>query len=366
MIGFCLHPNVYVAGPHAGLVRMLEQAWVRDHAPGDGTFYIISGFANYNGGVRFYDVFEKHIAAGGKVVSFFSGSSAQRLTSRQVVRQLLQVGVDVTIVNRKRLLHAKCYGSQTAAGESLIVTSGNFTGPGMAQNVEASFFADATLTKKLGFSWPAVVGQLRCQRWDLYRPSLGDEQAPVWQLLYDEYDTEAKLAEVEQSTLLVLLGHSDTARIQASPTAKASLGTQYFWLSRDCYDFFPPLTIRNRRGYKTTYSCVISLNYVDLGVTDAECRVTFEAENNLDFRLGTGKLRNTKAAAPGDIAALTRITDTQYELRILRRRDTRLYDALMPYTINFIGHRGKKYGFISNEDLEKITGFRVVHKTNRC
>ena len=47
---------------------MLEFAWVRERLPGDGTFYIISGFANYNGGVRFYEVIKHHVEKGGKCV----------------------------------------------------------------------------------------------------------------------------------------------------------------------------------------------------------------------------------------------------------------------------------------------------------
>ena len=55
--------------------------------------------------------------------------------------------------------------------------------------------------------------------------------------------------------MLLTLSHADTARIQASPGSAAGKGTQYFWLSKDCYDFFPPLTILNHRGTKSTYSC---------------------------------------------------------------------------------------------------------------
>lgn len=59
---FAIHPNVYNTSPHSkGLLNMLEQIWVRGQTPGNGTFYIISGFSNYNGGVRFYDTFKNHI-----------------------------------------------------------------------------------------------------------------------------------------------------------------------------------------------------------------------------------------------------------------------------------------------------------------
>ena len=89
----------------------------------------LSGF---NGGVRFYDLFRNHVKKGGKVVSFFSGSTAQRLTSRQVAEELPSCGAEVNVVNRKRLFHAKCYGWESDKGNSLIVSSGNFTGPGMS------------------------------------------------------------------------------------------------------------------------------------------------------------------------------------------------------------------------------------------
>ena len=58
------------------------------------------------------------------------------------------------------------------------------------------------------------------------------------------------------------VGHADTVRINARPKTAQAQGTQYFWLSRDCYDFFPPLTTLNRRGHKKTYSCLIEMDFV--------------------------------------------------------------------------------------------------------
>lgn len=167
-----VHPNVYATGRSKGLLAMLETLWLREQPAGDGTMYIVSGFANYNGGVRFYPVLR--------------------------------------------------------------------------------------------------------------------------------------------------LGHADTARINAAPGTKADKGTQYFWLSKDCYDFFPPLTILNRRGRKRTYSSEVSVYFNDLQQTST-VRVTFEAENNLDFRLGTGPLRRTGLAARDDWAALSRTGDSHYELRLYRQ-----------------------------------------------
>ena len=353
MMEFTLHPNVYATGKSKGLLGLLETVWVRTHTQGEGSIYIVSGFGNFNGGVRFYDLFRDHVAKGGKVVSFFSGSTAQKLTSRQVAEALLNCGAEVNVVNRKRLLHAKCYGWESRKGNSLIVSSGNFTGPGMWQNVEASLLLQPDHTGQIGFKWQDVDTSLRNQRWDFHRLDLANRMAPGWQLLYDEYAGDIRLDETEEVTMLLTLSHSDTARIQASPGSAAAKGTQYFWLSKDCYDFFPPLTILNHRGTKGTYSCVVTLKYIDLAITDMDCRVTFEAENNLDFRLGTGKLRYSKKAAQGDMAAITRVGASDYELRLFRQ-GCREFNALLPYTGHFIGHRKKRYGYIPNAEFAEV------------
>ena len=356
---FTLHPNVYTTGKTKGLLGLLETAWVRTHTPGEGSIYIVSGFGNFNGGVRFYDLFRSHVRKGGKVVSFFSGSTAQRLTSRQVAEELLDCGAEVNVVNRKRLLHAKCYGWESGKGNSLIVSSGNFTGPGMSQNVEASLLLQPDNTRQINFKWQDVATSLRNQRWDFHRLDLTERTAPGWQLLYDEYAGVIRLDDTEEVTMLLVLGDADTKRIQASSGSNAALGSQYFWLSKDCYDFFPPLTIFNKRGSKRTYSCLVSLNYLDLGVTDIKCRVTFEAENNLDFRLGTGKLRYTKKAAQGDMAAITRIGERKYELRLFRKGSCE-FNALLPYTVHYIGHQGKRYGYIPNAEFAEVVSNKSV------
>ena len=131
-----LHPNVYKTGVSKGLISLLEKIWVREHKPGDGVLYIISGFANYNGGVKFYDTFRRHVEKGGKVIAIFGGSTSSRLTSKQVVHEMLSVGAEVHVINRKRLMHAKSYGTKSSTGQAVIVTSGNFTGPGMARTNE--------------------------------------------------------------------------------------------------------------------------------------------------------------------------------------------------------------------------------------
>lgn len=80
-----VHPSVYATGRSKGLISLLERVWLREHEMGDGTLYIVSGFANYNGGVRFFPVFRRHIEQGGRVVAVFGGSARQKLTSQQVV-----------------------------------------------------------------------------------------------------------------------------------------------------------------------------------------------------------------------------------------------------------------------------------------
>ena len=149
--------------------------------------------------------------------------------------------------------------------------------------------------------------------------------------------------------MIITLSHSDTARIQADPGTTASKGTQYFWLSKDCFDFFPPLNEKNSRGTKNAYQTVINVKYIDIDPTKTEeARVTFEAENNYDFRLGTGRLRNTKIADKDDIAAITRLSDKDYEIRIVRAGSA-TYTHLLKYATTFIGNYGKRYGYISND-----------------
>jgi hypothetical protein len=348
-----LHPNVYATGHSKGLVNILERVWVQNHTPGDGTLYVISGFGNYNGGVRFYETFRAHTVNGGNLVAVFAGSTSSRLTSKQVVQELLDCGAEVHIINRKRLLHAKCYGAKTTSGNSLVVTSGNFTGPGMSQNVEMSVMLDHATTVGMNFSWDEMLESMLDQKWAYYKPNLADQTAPAWQLLYDEQATDIVLDDTNEVTMLLKLSHSDTARINAVSGTNAGKGTQYFWLSKDCYDFFPPLTIRNARGQKATYSCEVTMNYLDINVVDENCRVTFEAENNLDFRLGTGPLRHTGTAGAADLAAITRIGEQAYEMRLYRLGSPE-YAALIPYAVNFIGHKGKQYGYIPNSEFRSL------------
>jgi hypothetical protein len=177
--------------------------------------------------------------------------------------------------------------------------------------------------------------------------------SPAWKLLYDERQEDVLKEDTQLMSMILILGHADTVRIMANQGSTESKGSQYFWLSKDCFDFFPPLTILNERGYKTTNSCLINLHYADIGLTEYDSRVTFEAGNNVDFRLGTGKLRYTKIANQGDIAVVTRISDYNYIIKIFRK-DTNEYKQLKPYATTYIGNQGKMIGYLNNERLKNI------------
>ena len=345
-----LQPGVYSTGDSQRLVDILDRVWIKDHVAGDGTMFIVSGFANYNGGVRFFDTFRKHREQGGDIVAVFAGSPSLRMTSRQLVEELLDCGVEVYLVERRRHLHAKCYGTKSSAGESLVVTSGNFTGPGMAGNVEMSVLLGPDFSAASNFSWQQLFDSMLAQNWSLHQPVLANKKAPAWQLLYDEKGRNMIIDDdMKEVTMIVRLGHADTARINAGPGDVAAKGSQYFWLSKDCYSFFPPLTTRNERGTKATYSCVVAMNYIDLG-TKAESRVTFEVGNNQDFRLGTGPLRYTRAAKEGDLAAISRTGAASYDLRLFRQEDER-HAVLLPYAKHAVGSQGKLYGYMLNSDF---------------
>lgn len=352
---FLMQPNVYSTGSNANLLSLLDKMWIKDHVLGNGTIYVISGFANYNGGVRFWPYFTSHVHNGGKIKVIISGSTAQRLSSLQVVEALLQCGAEVFVVNRKRLVHAKCYGYSANTDAEIVVTSGNFTGPGMSQNVEAAIRIDPSAVRNMRFNWEGLFDSMFAQGWDIYKMDPADmteKSNPGWKLLYDEVSSTVALEDDQQLTMIVTLSHSDTARIQADPGTNASKGTQYFWLSKGTFDFFPALTEPNLRGIKNTYSAIINMNFIDIGVVDST-RVTFEADNNLDFRLGTGALRNTKIADKDDLALISRIGEYDYELRVLNRSNAK-YPELLRYAVSYIGNFGKRFGFISNSELHAI------------
>ncbi|MBI2593753.1 restriction endonuclease [Candidatus Daviesbacteria bacterium] len=351
---FLLQPNIYSTQGKKTLLGLLEEHWIENVTPGVGDIYILSGFGNYNGGVRFYDIFKNHIKRGGRVFAMFAGSTSQKLTSKQLVEKLLDCGASVSVLNRKRIMHAKLFGYKNSNQQTLIVTSGNFTGPGMTQNVEAAIGLSPERVKEVGFDWENFYGAYHSQDWDLYTPVIPiNTAAPEWKLLYDEDQRiSSKIEEIEANTMLLMLGHADTVRINAEPGTPESKGSQYFWLSKDAFDFFPALTIPNARGEKPTYSALVKIKYLDLDNLEDESRVTFEAGNNVDFRLGTGPLRYTKLAQEGDIAAITRTANAEYDLKIYKQ-SSEDFKKLEKYMVTFIGHRGKKYGYIPNETFDQ-------------
>lgn len=277
------------------------------------------------------------------------------MSSIQVVEALLQCGAEVNVINRKRLLHAKCYGYETTDKEEIVVSSGNFTGPGMSQNAEAAIRIDYEQKKKMRFSWKDFIKGISSPKWDIYNLKASDIQNkrnPGWTLLYDEIHGTTKLEESQEVSMIITLSHSDTARIQANPGSKAGLGTQYFWLSKGTFDFFPALTEKNKHGTKNTYSCNINMKYIDLGI-EQQSKVTFEADNNLDFRLGTGAFRYTKKASANDLAVITRLSEYDYEIRIIPQ-SSKHYVELLSYATTYIGNYGKRFGYISNKEFFQI------------
>ena len=352
MFEFALHPNIYATGVDRGLRPFLEKLWIQKSLLGKGTIYLISGFANFNGGARFYGYFEEHIRNGGEIVAIFGGSRSQRLASKQVVEAFLDCGARVYLINRKRILHAKCYGYKFGRFEELVISSGNFTGSGLSQNIEASVYINKDMMKASNFSWKNLMKNMLASSWQIHECKRKSPQAPFWDLLYDELGKAQEVDSSELQTMILTLQPTDTNRILAKKGEKAGQGSQYFWLSKDCFDFFPALTIKNKRGWKGTLSAKINLNYIDLKKVREE-RVTFEAENNLDFRLGTGALRYQKLASPGDLACITRVSDSDYELRIIGKKESK-FATIDKYATHFIGHQGKRYGFVDNSIFQKF------------
>lgn len=345
---FILQPKFYGTSRNPTLMSLLERIWIADltnnNNLGKGTFYILSGFANFNGGVRFYNYIEEHIAKGGRCRVILGGSS-QNMSSQQVVTKLLEIGCTVGIVNRKAIFHAKCYGYQYDDYKSLIVSSGNFTSRGMTQNVEASILIEND-DFKMSFDWEKLFSNIERQKIDYINATL-EKDNPAWNLLYDENHGKTIEESTTGQTMVITLSPIDIRRIQAQPGTKESRGTQYFWLSKDSLDFFPPLNVKNERGEKNAYRANIMMNYVDMDFSEI-VTITFEAENNLDFRLGTGALKNTRLANVGDMAAITRLDVDSYELRIIKR-DSPIFNKLIQYATTFVGHKGKRYGYISNK-----------------
>ncbi|WP_232676813.1 phospholipase D-like domain-containing protein [Nocardioides sp. R-C-SC26] len=356
MSQFTLQPDLYKTGSATDLFEVLSDVWPKKPDSAED-YFVVSGFGSFNGGVSFYERFRALTATGRHVTAVFGGSRSTNQTSRQLTDALLDCGVDVHIVNRRYMMHSKLYGAKADDGkQKLVITSGNFTGPGIARNVESTLALTSDLTSKVNFDWDGVMAGLLHSGLDVFTLNSATEDDPRWNLLYDEGSRDSRKPTPEDNqdileSLIVTLGHADTARIQAARGTDEGKGSQYFWLSTDSYSFFPPLTIRNRRGRKATYSCLINVNFVSLS-EQSEVRVTFEAENNRDFRLGTGRLRHTGAASAGDLAVLSRRGEYDYELRIVPA-GTSQYFKLSAYATAFIGAQGKRYGYAPNSVVDR-------------
>lgn len=350
-IEFLLQPEVYATNTSYGeLGEVLDELWKL--APQDSTLYAASGFVEQGGVLPFVRTLRGHIEHGGKVKCFFGGSPSQSMASRQAVVELLGLGADVRLLNRKKIFHSKMYGVGGDVKASLVVSSGNFTGPGIALNVESSIVLRGTAFAQSGFSWDEWERALSKFAWHIPRLStVNDSTDPAWKLTFDETHGRADAGEDApgpEEVLAVTLSPIDVARVQSS-TYK---GTAYLWLSRYMTGYFPTMSVRTKPSAKTTFSADLELEFVDLGTTKT-VRVTFEAYNNLDFRLGVGPLRGTGLAKAGDIALLRRVDDTHYRLKLLHQK-SRLARRLDPYLIHHIGHKGKRYGMIPHRMVRKV------------
>lgn len=355
--GFLLQPEVYgsIDGIH-DLGTVLERLW--SNLPSDSTIYIASAFANQSGVLTIAKKIDRHTDAGGEVHCFLAGSPHQALASKQAVKELLRSGAHVYLLNRKRILHSKMYGVLDGASETLVVSSGNLTGPGLSLNVESTLVLDPELVETIGFSWTDWEASL-LDAFDWHRPDLAnidDPADPAWKLTFDETggrpvhvpgeeDEEGRRDEI----LAFSLVHNDVSRIQDGD----NVGTQYFFLSRYHSHYFPPLQDRTRDDAKTTFSTEVSVEFLDIGETKDDVSVTFEAYNNLDFRLLTTPLKGTGVAGEGDIAVLAREDDASYKLRTLRQ-GTQEYNRVLPYLINEIGNRGKRFGWVPRSEVAGV------------
>lgn len=356
MLEFALHPGVYHTGTHKNLLEMLETIWIKEHTPGKGTIYLISGYSNYNGGVHFYSSFKNHTEKGGKITALLSGSTTKRLSSIQAAEALLDCNADVYIVNRKNLLHAKCYGTDfDGKASQLIVTSGNFTGYGMSQNGESSLKLDKENIEKMNFSWDDLVRGIFRQGWNIQKLDQKDrdtKNGPGWKFLYDETKPVSAFEDSNQISMLIHLSRSDTLSIQALPGSPQGLERQYFQLSPDAFAFLPPLNHCSTFSGKHIYSTQIHVNFINTD-THTDCPVTFEGGTAMDFRLGIQALRSSKIAGENDLALLSRAAKYFYELRIIPYGSP-LYNKFLPFADKINHNNGRRYGYMANEEVIKM------------
>ena len=69
--------------------------------------------------------------------------------------------------------------------------------------------------------------------------------------------------------------------------------------------------------------------------------------------MGTGAFRYTKKAKEHDLALITRLSEYDYEMRIVPT-ESEIYPRLLAYATSYIGNCGKRFGYIENSDLYEI------------
>lgn len=349
---FVFQPGVYSTPGEVGdLGEILDSMW--GAAPAGSTVYAASAFVDQNGVLPFVKRLKAHSSKGGFVRCFFGASPGQAMASRQAVTELLNSDARVFLLNRKKIFHSKLYG---VAGEEdeLVVSSGNFTGNGLALNIESSVRISGKTLATAKFTWKQWERRLT-NSFEWYEATLAriaNPQDPAFKLTFDE--THARPATVAEENgegdevLVYTLNPTDVNRIQDPDYT----GTAYFWLSRYSSGYFPPLQMRSRPGAIKTFSADINVDFLDIG-KKKQVRVTFEAYNNLDFRLGVGPLRATGVAAKGDMAVLDRVGHRDYRLRIIDGTSKEA-KRIRPYLIHKAGHRGKRYGMVPRKLIKKL------------
>lgn len=352
-VEFVFQPDsAYATSTHKDLAHLIDESWA--DAPRASTIYAASAFVDSNGVLPFVKRLREHVNDGGEVKCFFGGSASQSMLSRQAAEELLNNGAQLYVLNRKKIFHAKMYGF-SGGGQELIVTSGNWTGNGIGLNAESSLRMRGETLERSGFDWEEWEAAL-LDRFDWYamtEAALADPDDPGWRLTFDERRRRpADLIEEDEASDEVLafsLSKNDVNRIQDPEYP----GTAYFWLSRYNAGYFPPLEVRNRPDTRLrTFSTTINVDFLDVRIKK-EVTVTFEAYNNLDFRLLVGPLRATGVAAEGDIVILDRIGERDYRLKIMAE-GSRDAERLRPYLVNLIGNRGKRWGMVPRKALRRL------------
>ena len=362
---FVTQPNsVYSTGPHGDLRDALRSVWGKELKT-KNHWFVVSGFCYLNGVLQIRDLISQHVREyDGTCTVILGGSPNMKMSSKEAVMDLLDAGARVFVINRKQIMHSKLYGSQNDTGaQSLIVTSGNLTYPGLVGNIESALVLDADLVSGIEFDWFNLVDSMLKQKWQIHEMT-EDRHNPGWNCLFDEVKSGTGEVDLyENKSMVITLSHNDIIRIKEPET----VGTQYFFLSKDDMDFFPPLTEKNTRGWKATYKTYINISYPQLeqfieNEAHYEASVTFEAGNNLDFRLGTGVLKWKKmpwygkiGIGAGDLAIISNNQDETYSIVIIPKEAKEFHKAASMYATKILSKiSDKTVGFIPEEIFKTL------------